>query len=387
MRAFALLLGAFCALFAGVIPLCCQAAEAPVISAASAVLLDADSGRILYARDENTPRAIASTTKLMTALVASEYLDGDLQREVTVKKEWTGIEGTSLYLEPGEKLTAETLLYGLLLHSGNDAAAALAGFCAGDVETFVDWMNQRAKDLGMTAAHFTDPSGLGGEGHCASALDMAKLGAACLDDPVVSQIVATRSIHVGGRSFTNHNKLLWQVPGCTGMKTGYTRQAGRTLVSSAERNGQRLVCVTLNDGDDWKDHAALLEYGFSRFPKQTLVKKGQVFRRIPVTGSLLHDLPVVARDALSWPLKETDRVRVEVSVLPDRAEASVRRGEIVGEARLLVNERAVAGTYLVWGGTAGRDVPDNEGKKSPLGLLLALTGRGTDASLPRSLYV
>ena len=123
----------------------------------------------------------------------------------------------------------------------------------------------------MTNTHFTDPNGLGGEDHYASALDMAKLGAACLDDPVVSRIAATRTIHIGGRSFTNHNKLLWQVPDCTGLKTGYTRQAGRTLVSSAERNGQRLVCVTLNDGDDWRDHAALLEYGFSRFPRKVLV--------------------------------------------------------------------------------------------------------------------
>lgn len=354
----------------------CHGAEAPDISAASAVLLDADSGRILYARDENTPRAIASTTKLMTAMVASEYLD-DLQQEITIRKEWTGIEGTSLYLEPGEKLTAETLLYGLLLHSGNDAAVALAGACAGDPETFVDWMNRRAKDLGMTGTHFTDPNGLGGTEHYSTALDMARLGAACLDDPVVSKIAATRSIHIGGRSFTNHNKLLWQYPDCTGMKTGYTRQAGRTLVSSAERNGQRLVCVTLNDGDDWRDHAALLDYGFSHFPKRTLVRRGQVFGRVPVNGSLLHDLPVVARDTLSWPLKETDQVRLELSSLPQRAEASVRQGEIVGEARLLVNERPAARTYLVWGGTANHDVLDREAGRSPLELLRSLTGRKT----------
>ena len=376
MRRVSLLLGICCALFSGVILQPCHGAEAPDISAASAVLLDADSGRILYARDENTPRAIASTTKLMTAMVASEYLD-DLQQEITIRKEWTGIEGTSLYLEPGEKLTAETLLYGLLLHSGNDAAVALAGACAGDPETFVDWMNRRAKDLGMTGTHFTDPNGLGGTEHYSTALDMARLGAACLDDPVVSKIAATRSIHIGGRSFTNHNKLLWQYPDCTGMKTGYTRQAGRTLVSSAKRNGQRLVCVTLNDGDDWRDHAALLDYGFSHFPKQTLVRRGQVFGRVPVNGSLLHDLPVVARDTLSWPLKETDQVRLELSSLPQRAEASVRQGEIVGEARLLVNERPAARTYLVWGGTANHDVLDREAGRSPLELLRSLTGRKT----------
>ena len=380
MRKLILTIGGLCALFAGAIPLSCPAAEAPAVSAASAVLLDADSGRVLFAKDADTPRAIASTTKLMTALVASEYLD-DLRQEVTIRKEWTGIEGTSLYLEPGEQITVETLLYGLLLQSGNDAAVALAGCCAGDVETFVDWMNQRAADLGMTNTHFTDPNGLGGEDHYASALDMAKLGAACLDDPVVSRIAATRTIHIGGRSLTNHNKLLWQVPDCTGLKTGYTRQAGRTLVSSAERNGQRLVCVTLNDGDDWRDHAALLEYGFSRFPRKTLVAEGQSFRRVPVTGSLLHDLPVVAKEELSWPLKETDQVRLEISALPDRVAAPVNRGEIAGGVRLLVNEKPVTETYLVWGGSAGKDVLGEAAKRSPLDLLRSLTGQESPAML------
>lgn len=371
------LLWALCALF--VLPIHATAAEAPAVSAASAVLLDADSGRILYAREENVPRAVASTTKLMTALVAVEAMD-DLQKQVTVQKEWTGVEGTSLYLEPGETLTAETLLYGLLLHSGNDAAVALAGSCAGDVETFVDWMNRRAADLGMTHTHFTDPNGLGGAEHYASALDMAKLGAACLENPTVAKIVSTRTIHIGGRSFTNHNKLLWQYPGCTGMKTGYTRQAGRTLVSSAERNGQRLVCVTLNDGDDWRDHAALLDYGFSRFPRQELVHSGQAFGLVPVTGSLLHQLPVVARDPLAWPLKETDQVRLQVSGLPTRAKAPVTAGTIAGSLRLLVNGRPAAETYLVWGGSAGGDVLGEASRWSPLERLWAwIDGeRGTE---------
>lgn len=379
MKRIVLILGLVWALL---VPSCpqCLAAEVPSVSAASAVLLDADSGRILYAKDANTPRAIASTTKLMTALVAAEYLP-DLQQEVTIKKEWTGIEGTSLYLEPGEKLTAETLLYGLLLQSGNDAAVALAGYCAGDVETFVKWMNQRAADLGMTGTHFTDPNGLGGEDHYATALDMARLGAASLDNPTVSRIVSTRTIHIGGRSFTNHNKLLWQYPDCTGMKTGYTRQAGRTLVSSAEREGQRLVCVTLNDGDDWRDHAALLDYGFSRFPRKVLVTGGQRFGRVPVTGSLLHDLPVVARTELAWPIKESDEVRVEASELPQQARAPTRAGEIAGEVCLVVNGKEAARTYLVWGGSAGQDVLEKTARRSPLALLRSLTGRETAATL------
>ena len=221
--------------------LVCPVAAAPTTSAASAVLMDGDTGRILYAQDENTPRPMASTTKLMTALVAVESLGGDLARPVKIQPEWTGIEGTSLYLRPGEILQVETLLYGLLLHSGNDAAVALAGYCAGDVATFVEWMNQRAVDLGMTRTHFSDPNGLGDAGHYASALDMAKLGRACLHNETIARIVATKSITLEGRALTNHNKLLWQYDGCTGMKTGYTRQAGRTLVSSARREGQNLI--------------------------------------------------------------------------------------------------------------------------------------------------
>ena len=152
-------LGVLCLLLPGSV-LCAHAAEAPAVSAASAVLLDAESGRVLYAKDENTSRAIASTTKLMTALVAAEYLDGDLSGRVEIQPEWTGIEGTSLYLEAGEEIDIKTLFYGLLLHSGNDAAVALAGICGGDVETFVGWMNQRARDLGMTNTHFSDPNGM-----------------------------------------------------------------------------------------------------------------------------------------------------------------------------------------------------------------------------------
>ena len=141
---------------------------------------------------------------------------------------------------------------------------ALAGYCAGDVATFVEWLTQRATDLGMTRTHFSDPNGLGDAGHYASALDMAKLGRACLHNETIARIVATKSITLEGRALTNHNKLLWQYDGCTGMKTGYTRAAGRTLVSAAERDGRRLVAVTLQDGNDWADHAALYDWGFAQ---------------------------------------------------------------------------------------------------------------------------
>ena len=366
-------LGLLCVLLPGSV-LCAHAAEAPAVSAASAVLLDAESGRVLYAKDENTPRAIASTTKLMTALVAAEYLDGDLSGRVEIKPQWTGIEGTSLYLEAGEEIDIKTLFYGLLLHSGNDAAVALAGICGGDVETFVGWMNQRAQDLGMTNTHFSDPNGLGDADHYASALDMAKLGVACLKNPTVAQILATKTITLEGRQLTNHNKLLWQYEGCTGMKTGYTRQAGRTLVSSAQRDGQTLICVTLNDRDDWNDHKSLLDYGFANYPRRVLAQEGEALAQVPLTGSLLHLVSVSARETVAYPLAEGEEVTAQLD-LPDQAQAPVSQGEIAGGVRYLLNGQEVGKTYLVWSGSAAQDVVGQRRVRSLLDLL-----RGEEAT-------
>lgn len=359
MRRQVAALGVLCALLPGLV-LHTQAAEAPAVSAASAVLLDGETGRVLYAKDENTPRAIASTTKLMTALVAAEYFGGDLSRSVEIQKEWTGVEGTSLYLVPGERLTVQTLFYGLLLPSGNDAAVALACVCAGDVDTFVSWMNQRARDLGMVNTHFSDPNGLGDENHYASALDMAKLARACLKNPTVAQAVSTKQITLEGRQLVNHNKLLWQYEGCTGMKTGYTRQAGRTLVSSAEKNGQTLICVTLNDRNDWADHKALLDYGFSAYPRTVLAQAGEELARVPLEGSLLRRAAVEARETVAYPLREGETVTTQLD-LPDQAAAPVAQGEIAGSVRFLVDGQVVGETYLVWSQAAGRDVVERRG--------------------------
>ena len=246
------------------------AAEAVEVSAAAAVLMDADSGRLLYEKTGEKRMLIASTTKLMTALVALEQ--GGLQQEITV----TGghmAEGSSMYLRPGEKLTLETLLYGLLLCSGNDAALAVTE-CMGGVAPFVARMNEKAAELGMENTHFANPNGLDDEEHYSTAEDMAKLAAAAMDDPVLRRVASTRTARIGGRTLTNHNKLLSRVEGCVGLKTGYTRAAGRTLVSCAERDGVRLVAVTLQAGDDWNDHASLYEQGFRVLRPVKAVERG-----------------------------------------------------------------------------------------------------------------
>ena len=246
------------------------AAEAVEVSAAAAALMDADSGRLLYEKNGEKRMLIASTTKLMTALVALEQ--GGLQQEITV----TGghmAEGSSMYLRPGEKLTLETLLYGLLLSSGNDAALAVTE-CMGGAVPFVARMNEKAAELGMENTHFANPNGLDDEAHYSTAEDMAKLAAAAMDDPVLRRVASTRTARIGGRTLTNHNKLLSRVEGCVGLKTGYTRAAGRTLVSCAERDGVRLVAVTLQDGDDWNDHASLYEQGFRVLRPVKAVERG-----------------------------------------------------------------------------------------------------------------
>ena len=233
-------------------------AEAVQLSAAAAILMDADSGEILFEKDAGRCMRIASTTKIMTALVALEQ--GALDDTVTVGSQHMA-EGSSMYLRVGETVRMEELLYGLLLCSGNDAALALTE-CAGGTAPFVERMNEKAAALGMRNSHFANPNGLDDEAHYSTAYDMALLGCAAVNEPTLRRMVSTRTAVIGGRTLTNHNKLLSRLDGCVGLKTGYTKAAGRTLVSCAEQAGHRLVAVTLRDGDDWNDHEALYRWGF-----------------------------------------------------------------------------------------------------------------------------
>ena len=241
-----------------------------------------------------------------------------------------------MYLREGEELTLRELLYGLLLVSGNDAALAIAGFCAGDVDTFVEWMNLRAKELGMEHTHFVNPNGLPAEGHYSTAADMAKLAIVVMEQPDLAEIVGTKSVTMAGRTMTNHNKLLNQVEGCIGLKTGYTMAAGRTLVSCAERAGQRLVAVTLQDGNDWADHAALYDYGFSTYPAKLGASLGQTIQRADVENGMNAAVPLVAADSFAWPLAEGETLEMDVE-LDGTLRAPVRAGDRAGEAVFSVN--------------------------------------------------
>ena len=339
-------------------------AAGPGISAASAILIDGESGRVLYAQNAEEERPIASITKLMTALVAVES-HPDLSEVVTIRPEWTGVEGSSMYLKAGEELTLEALLYGLLLASGNDAAVAIAGFCAGDVDTFVAWMNDKAAELGMEHTHFENPNGLNDEGHYSTAADMAALARVVMEHEALAKIVGTRSITVAGRTLTNHNKLLWRYEGCTGLKTGYTDRAGRTLVSCAERDGQRLIAVTLNDPNDWADHAALFDYGFAHYRSAMLALANRTFRMLPVTGSLNRFVPVYTAADVYYPLTEGELVKARVE-LPERVEAPIQGGTIAGRLLFTLDGAVIGETYLLYAG----DVADDRAGRGLFGRVL-----------------
>ena len=337
----------------------CIPARAVSTHASSAILMDADSGRILYAQNIHEQRLIASITKLLTALVAVEHT-ADLEQEITIRSEWTGIEGSSIYLKANEKITMKGLLYGLLLQSGNDAAVAIACHVAGDVQSFAALMNERAQELGMSQSHFTNPNGLNDEGHYSTAYDMALLACACLKNDVVAEICATQSAAVGNRTFYNHNKLLHRYEGCVGMKTGYTELAGRTLISAATRNGQTLVCVTLNDGNDWNDHEKLLDYGFESYPNKKLCEEGERFGWIKVTGSLLPSLPIVTEEQVVYPLAEGEQLEFTVEVAHS-LQAPVSAGMVAGWVTWYLNGEPVAETELLCGNSAESNLYQRNG--------------------------
>jgi len=219
---------------------------ASALSACRAAVLDADTGEVCFARNASEHALIASTTKIMTGLLIAEDCDPDAV--VTVPQEAVGIEGSSLYLKAGEQLTVRALLYGLLLHSGNDAAVALAIYCGGTVEGFVARMNDKARTLGLKDTHFANPNGLDAPDHYSSAADLAALGAYAMENPIFAKTVSTKTVQAGGRALRNHNKLLWLLPGAEGIKTGFTKAAGRILVSSAQRQGRRPLWMRRTTG-------------------------------------------------------------------------------------------------------------------------------------------
>lgn len=321
---------------------------AEALSAQKAIMLDATTGRTLYEKRSDEKSLIASTTKIMTALVVCQQCN--VLDRVKIPKDAVGIEGSSMYLTEGEVLSVQELLYGLMLCSGNDAAVALAIYCGGTVEGFAQLMNDKARSLDLKNTHFVNPHGLDHPEHYSTARDLASLAAYAMEDPVFRQTVSAKTVRIGDRTITNHNRLLWQVEGADGVKTGFTKSAGRILVSSAVRNGRRLVVVTIDDGDDWRDHAALYRQGFSQYDLVKIVEKGESMAAIQVANGESPKVRLLAAEDFSYSLAQNEKVEIRISN-KGFAYAPIRENADAGVAYICLNGRVIGKVRLVYGET------------------------------------
>ncbi len=310
------------------------------LSAHSAVLINQDDGSILYSKNEDIRLPMASTTKIMTALLALE--SGRLSDEVLITAESVGVEGSSIYLEKSDKITLESLVWALMLESANDAASSIAVFLGGSVEGFAEMMNDKAAELQLKNTHFTNPHGLYDEEHYTTAIDLARISAAAMDNELFSQIVATKKHTISftsaqgeikQRYLNNHNKMLNMYEGASGIKTGFTKKSGRCLVSAASRYGVELIAVTLSAPDDWKDHKSMLDYGFSLVERVELAKDGRYAFIMKSIGTKETDVVIKSREGLSVILRKCNGAERNIServILPKYFWRPVTYGEIVG---------------------------------------------------------
>lgn len=308
--------------------------------ALSAVLLDKLTGEVIYQKKANERLSIASTTKIMSAIVVLENADLDAIHTVTYAE--ASVEGSSLGIRAGDRISIKNLLYGLMLVSGNDASYALADATAGSVEAFVILMNNKAKELGLKNTHFTNPAGLSDDEHYCSAYDLARITAYALDNALfcnlcslseyeISFISPQKSVHL-----YNHNRLLRTYDGCIGVKTGFTERAGRCLVSAAERKGQTLIAVTLNDGDDWKDHKKLLDYGFLLSAKY-IADFSKI--KINVVGGTKKIIGVSAKYEVYVPKKCIPKIVSVICADNHFLYAPIRKNDRIAKARIIYNSK------------------------------------------------
>lgn len=328
---------------------------AQAISARSAIMIDSATGRVLYEKQATQKSLIASTTKIMTALLVCEQCN--VLDRMQIPKEAVGVEGSSMYLREGEILTIQELLYGLMLQSGNDAAVALAIYCGGTVEGFVQMMNDKARNLGLIDTHYENPNGLDSENHYSTAADLASLASYAMKNPIFSKIVSTQSVRVGERYLRNHNKLLWQLEGADGVKTGYTRAAGRILVSSANRNERRLIVVTIADPNDWQDHITLMDSGFKQFHNRDIVSVGQVMGTVEVAGGDCDTVELIANGSFSYPLCADEEIELRMPE-PGFVYAPVVDGQSAGYARVYLDEQFIGSIPLNYGKTVERQTQE-----------------------------
>lgn len=337
-------------------------APPPLVKAQAAILLDAKTGQVLYDKNIHARHAPASTTKMMTALLALE--SGRLDDKVKVSLQAAATRGSSMYLYAGQTLTMEELITGLMMRSGNDAAIAIAEHLAGSVDAFVEQMNKRAATIGAVNTHFRNPHGLSAGGHYSTAFDLAWIARTALANPAFAAIVSTKEISMEwqdrrGRekdiNLRNTNKLLWMLEEADGVKTGTTNEAGPCLVASATRGNHKLIAVVLHDHSRWYDSMQLLKYGFDNFDLYDFADRGDVLASLPVEHGLSQAVDAVVADTAALVVRAAEYPLVTVEVeLPEKVKAPVYQGQKLGEIVFFLDEKAIKTVDLL----AARDVEE-----------------------------
>lgn len=318
------------------------------LNAKAYILVDFDTGRILTEKNSDEKRSMASTTKIMTAIVALE--NGDLSSKVKVSKKSASIGGSSFGLVEGEEISLENMLYGLLLCSGNDAAVAISEHIAGDVEKFVKMMNEKAIQIGALNTNFENPHGLDSPYHYSTAKDLVKISYYAWQIPKFREIVSTRekSISEGNfkRKVYNTNKLLRQFEAVNGIKTGYTGQAGKCLVSSAIKDKLHLISVVLGSNDHFGVSRELLNFGFSNFALRKIINAHKNYGSVKIENGIKNELLLVAEDDISVPITKKDIIDLKV-VAPNKIKAPVYKNQPIGELQIFINGNYICSTALI----------------------------------------
>lgn len=304
--------------------------------------MDANSGRVLFSHNAKSKMGMASTTKIVTAITALE--NADINSVATVSPNAYGVEGSSMYLVKGEKLTLEELLWGLMLVSGNDAATAIAEHVSGSVDAFSALMNKKASEIGAVDSNFTNPHGLSDDNHYTTAYDLAKITAYALRNPKFKEIVSTRTKsipwkdHDYNRHLVNHNKFLTRYEGCIGVKTGFTKATGRCLVTAVEKNGLCLVCVTLNASDDWNDHQTLYDNAFLEYSPYKIKTAGETTMVAEIKKGSADTINLVANQDIYMPLKQGEETSLTTVSTPfEDLQAPVQKGDCIGTLTVSIN--------------------------------------------------
>ena len=328
-----------------------SAAKSLDVSAYSAYVYIPEADVTVYEKNATVRRPMASTTKIMTAIIAIENsCEDDI---IKIPKEAVGIEGTSAYLREGDEFTVSDLLHAVLLQSANDAATALAIGVGGSLEKFSRLMNEKAVELELEDTHFTNPHGLDDEQHYTSAKDLAKLASYALENPLFKTIVSTYRKTISSldgecvRTVVNHNKMLLLYEGANGVKTGFTKKSGRCLVSSAERNGMTVVCVTLNAPSDWHDHRIMLDCAFDNYEKQIFAKENELEYALPVINGDKSELRCRNQYEISAILRKDSTEATLVAELDKFAVAPIKKGEVIGYVHYKIDSEIVASSPLI----------------------------------------